>query len=80
LETVDGFYGEVMQHLKAWSATPPRLRETLVEPLVPTETALDSNALSSQDGSEAPLEPQPASVAQPDSALQDFETESPGLG
>lgn len=57
LDAVDGFYGEVMQHLKAWSATPPRLREPLVEPLVPTETALDSNALSSQDGAEAPVAP-----------------------
>ncbi len=57
LDTVDGFYGEVMQHLKAWSATPPRLREPLVEPLVETETALDSNALSSQDGAEAPIAP-----------------------
>jgi hypothetical protein len=52
LDTVDGFYGEVMQYLKAWSATPPRLREPLTEPLVPTETAMDSNALSSQDGAE----------------------------
>lgn len=57
LDTLDGFYGEVMQHLKAWSATPPRLREPLVEPLVETETALDSNALSSQDGAEPPAEP-----------------------
>jgi len=52
LDSVDGFYGDVMQHLKAWSAAPPRLRDPLVEPLVPTETALDSNALSSQDGAE----------------------------
>jgi hypothetical protein len=55
LDAVDGFYGDVMQYLKAWSATPPRLREPLVEPLVPTETALDSNALSSQDGAETPV-------------------------
>ena len=27
LDAVDGFYGDVMQYLKAWSATPPRLRE-----------------------------------------------------
>ncbi len=52
LDSVDGFYADVIQYLKAWSATPPRLREPLVEPLVPTESALDSNALSSQDGVE----------------------------
>lgn len=57
LDAVDGFYGDVMQHLKAWSATPPRLREPLVEPQVETETALDSNALSSQDGVEPPAPP-----------------------
>jgi hypothetical protein len=79
LDTVDGFYGDVMQHLKAWSATPPRLREPLAEPLVETETALDSNALSSQDGAEPPVEPQPASAAQSDSAARDFETEPPSF-
>jgi len=52
LDSVDGFYADVIQYLKAWSATPPRLRDPLVEPLVPTESALDSNALSSQDGVE----------------------------
>jgi len=57
LNSVDGFYADVIQHLKAWSAAPPRLREPLAEPLVPTETAIDSNALSSQDGAEAPLPP-----------------------
>ncbi len=57
LDAVDGFYGDVMQHLKAWSATPPRLREPLVEPQVETQTALDSNALSSQDGVEPPTPP-----------------------
>jgi hypothetical protein len=74
LDTVDGFYGEVMQHLKAWSATPPRLREPLVEPLVETETSLDSNALSSQDGAELPVEPSPiaedAATADEESSTQ----------
>jgi hypothetical protein len=60
LDAVDGFYAEVVQYLKAWSATPPKLREPLTEPLVPTETALDSNALSSQDGAEPPMEPDDA--------------------
>ncbi len=66
LDAVDTFYGDVMQHLKAWAATPPRLREPLTEPQVPTETALDSNALSSQDGPEPPLAP--LSVGEPERA------------
>ena len=70
LGTVDAFYGEVMQHLKAWSATPPRLRDPLTEPLVETETALDSNALSSQDGAEPPVEP-PHAAEPDDSASED---------
>lgn len=67
LDTVDGFYGEVMQHLKAWSAAPPRLREPLVEPAVPTETALDSNALSSQDGAEPLVPVDVIPIGEPDS-------------
>ena len=50
LAAVDSFYAEVMQNLKAWSAAPPRMREA-PEP-GPTNSALDSNALSSQDGPE----------------------------
>lgn len=50
LDAVDGFYGDVLQHLKAWSAAPPKLRE---EPEPPTRpVALSSTALSSQDGVE----------------------------
>lgn len=52
LDAIDLFYGDVMQHLKAWSATPPRLREPLPDTLVPSKSALTSNALSSQDGAE----------------------------
>lgn len=51
LSAIDSFYGDVLQHLKAWSAAPPRLREPL-DP-GPTQSALDSNAQSSQDGPEA---------------------------
>ena len=67
LQLVDGFYGDVVQHLKAWSAAPPRLRE--VEPEVSSPVRLASTALSSQDGAEpvreatpptAPIEEQPA--------------------
>jgi hypothetical protein len=54
LGAVDTFYGEVMQHLKAWSAAPPRLRPEPDpdnrRPDVPV--ALASTALSSQDGAE----------------------------
>ncbi|SDU82666.1 hypothetical protein [Jiangella alkaliphila] len=47
LHAVDTFYGEVIQHLKAWSAAPPRLRP---EPeAVERPAALVSTSLSSQD-------------------------------
>jgi hypothetical protein len=52
LDAVDGFYGDVIQHLKAWSATPPRLREPVETPEV-SPPSLTSTALSSQDGPEA---------------------------
>jgi hypothetical protein len=65
LDAIDAFYGEVVQNLKAWSAAPPRMRET-IEP-GPTHSALDSNALSSQDGAE-PVPRQTEPVAAPDSA------------
>ncbi|MGH3506584.1 MAG: hypothetical protein ACRDO2_05200 [Nocardioidaceae bacterium] len=51
LALVDGFYGDVVQHLKGWSAAPPRMREADPEPTQPA--ALSSTSLSSQDGAEA---------------------------
>jgi hypothetical protein len=51
LDAVDGFYGDVIQHLKAWSATPPRLREPMETPDV-VPPSLVSTAQSSQDGAE----------------------------
>ncbi len=70
LTAIDLFYGDVVQHLKAWSATPPRLREPLQPG--PTGSALDSTALSSQDGPEAvpsassnPEPPAPAADSSP---------------
>ncbi|MBB5790739.1 hypothetical protein [Jiangella mangrovi] len=55
LAAVDTFYGEVIQHVKAWSAAPPRLRPepdaAERQPDVPP--ALVSTSLSSQDGAEA---------------------------
>lgn len=57
LDSVDSFYGEVVQHLKAWSAAPPRMRET---EQTPEPVVLASTALSSQDGAE----PVPQTVSQ----------------
>jgi len=55
LDAVDDFYGDVVQHVKAWTAAPPKFRET---PEVPPPVALASTALSSQDGPEpAPTTP-----------------------
>jgi hypothetical protein len=50
-EAINSFYGEVMQNLKAWTATPPKLREI---PTVPEPPSLASTALSSQDGVKTP--------------------------
>jgi hypothetical protein len=49
LDLVDAFYRDVVQHLKAWAATPPKLRTSA---LVPEPVELASTALSSQDGAE----------------------------
>lgn len=51
LDAVDMFYGEVLQHIKGWTAVPPRMREIAG---LPDEKppALVSTALSSQDGEE----------------------------
>ncbi|WP_298461514.1 hypothetical protein [uncultured Cellulomonas sp.] len=67
LEAVDGFYAEVMQYLKAWSAAPPRVRSDsdAAEPVPP---ALVSTALSSQDGAELAREVSDARPAPTDPA------------
>lgn len=52
LELLDTFYADVVQHLKAWSAAPPKMRE--VELVEAAEPALESIAPSSQDGPDAP--------------------------
>ncbi|MCW2705280.1 MAG: hypothetical protein JWQ37_3275 [Blastococcus sp.] len=51
LEGVDYFYGEVLQHLKARTAAPPKMREVAELP-DGRQPALVSTALSSQDGGE----------------------------
>lgn len=64
LDLVDAFYGDVLQHLKAWSAAPPRMREP-VNPVPAEPPVLTSTALSSQDGAEL-VDTDPSSVsAQP---------------
>lgn len=64
LASVDSFYADVLQGLKAWSAKPPRMRDQadVVELAKDQEVspALVSTALSSQDG--------PAPVAEADAA------------
>lgn len=57
VDAINAFYGEVIQHLKAWTAAPPKLREPADLP-ADTPTALASTALSSQDGAETLEEPQ----------------------
>jgi hypothetical protein len=47
VDAVDSFYGDVLQHLRAWSPSAPRLRDELEPPDV--QPALVSTALSSQD-------------------------------
>ena len=49
LNLVDAFYGDVLQHLKAWAAAPPKMRDP-VAPVAAEPPALTSTALSSQDG------------------------------
>jgi hypothetical protein len=64
VDLLDAFYGEVVQTVKPWAASAPKLRE----PVVPDEQpavaeALVSTALSSQDG------PQPLAVRENDTLL-----------
>ncbi len=63
LDAVDGFYGDVLQHLKAWSAAPPRMRDT-PEAIPVKPASLAATALSSQDGPE-PVRSEPGSTGEP---------------
>jgi hypothetical protein len=52
LSAIDAFYGDVVEHLKAWAAAPPRLRseaDALATEAGQVAPALVSTALSSQD-------------------------------
>ena len=58
LEAIDSFYADVLQHLKAWSAAPPKLRpeaDAIATEQDNVPVALVSTALSSQD--DAPTQP-----------------------
>lgn len=61
LDSVDSFYGEILQSVKAWSAKPPRMREqadvTELAEGQDVAPALVSTALSSQDGPEPAARP-----------------------
>jgi hypothetical protein len=75
LAAVDTFYGEVIQHLKAWSAAPPRLRPEpeVVERQPDVPPALISTSLSSQDGAEPaapPAHAEEAAAHQDDSTVR----------
>ncbi len=48
LDLIDSFYADVVQHLKPWTAAPPKMRE--VEVVTDVDPALVSTAQSSQDG------------------------------
>jgi hypothetical protein len=56
LDAVDAFYGDVVQYMKAWSAAPPRMRETEVVPTT-EPPAVASTSISSQDGAEPAPDP-----------------------
>ena len=74
LDLLDAFYVDVVQHLKAWSAAPPKMRE--VEAVTDVEPELVSSAPSSQDGPEAtddglpPVEVPPAKVGESSSWIE----------
>jgi len=69
-DLIDGFYGEVVQHLKTWSAAPPRMRSEGAqgaEESTGVAAALISTALSSQDGPEAVASPEEVPAADAES-------------
>lgn len=58
LQAVDTFYERVLQYLKAWTPTPPKMRTSEdLSPAEPVRQSLVSTAISSQDGSLEPVAP-----------------------
>jgi len=80
IEAIDSFYEAIVQHLKAWSAAPPRYRGEDVSTDAPDElpVALVSTALSSQDGAE--VVPKETSAAEPEIAGEHTFPESGTFG
>ena len=69
---ISTFYGDVVQDLRAWTATPPRLREAPAQP--EERPSLTSTALSSQDGAELEAAAQTSTVeAEPEAASTETE-------
>lgn len=65
LEAIDSFYEEVIQNLKPWMPTPPKLRSPEEEIIVePVPAALSSTAISSQDGPEPGRDASSATVSE----------------
>ncbi|MEV5960949.1 hypothetical protein AB0L70_04250 [Kribbella sp. NPDC051952] len=72
---IDTFYGDIVQDLRAWTATPPRLREAPAQP--DERPSLTSTALSSQDGAESdPVEPT-STATNDEPVTADLETDEP---
>lgn len=70
IAALDAFYGDVVEHLKAWAAAPPRLRsdaDVVAPDASEVPPALVSTALSSQDDGvgESVTEPEAGSEADP---------------
>lgn len=61
VDAVDGFYNDVVQHLKTWSAAPPRMRDSELE--TPRPPDLASAGISSQDGPEPGSREEPSADA-----------------
>ncbi|WNV76350.1 hypothetical protein [Geodermatophilus sp. DSM 44513] len=74
IDAVDTFYAEVIQHLKAWTAAPPKMRE--VAGLPEADAALISTALSSQDGIDA-VESRAAAAEEASGLLDDVNSTMP---
>jgi len=72
---INTFYGDIVQDLRAWTAAPPRLRETPVQP--DERPSLTSTALSSQDGAESDEVPATAPATDDEPTVSDLETAAP---
>lgn len=68
LDAADVFYADVVQHLRAWSAAPPKMRDETAVEEEPVKAPLVSTSLSSQDGFEIQEVAQPRSAADASSA------------